>query len=462
MSPARGVPGPPGGRARSADAVGRIAAESLAAYPPGIPNVLPGERLTAETLDYIQTALDHGGSLRGASDRKLRTIRVVAMSWGIEDETAPLRDVLLGPPEHFGGCPPAPSPRPRWPAGGTLTPADVRSPRTREMVAAYEDAGVTVHRLEPDPALPYQVFARDSSIWTSAGPIVTQLHQWWRRGEYAPVIGFYEGAGIAIAHMVTAGCVRGWRRGAARASLRADRPLRGAHRRGRPRARSPRWLEELGWEVRLQPFDPHFVHIDVIVCMVAPGLGGHLRGGRAARAWRTGCGRHGPRAARGRLPRRDAAGRERDGAGRRPGALHRRGRLAQRAPARAGPARSTTPTCGRSRWAAAGRTASRSRCAATLRAEAWTRTASIADLRELDRRTGGPGRRAAGVLDRRSGTAAREFLRELLEPLPVVVEVDAAGNLWATAERARPMTRWRSARTWTRCPAAGGSTARWA
>ena len=28
-------------------AVGRIAAESLAAYPPGIPNVLPGERLTA-------------------------------------------------------------------------------------------------------------------------------------------------------------------------------------------------------------------------------------------------------------------------------------------------------------------------------------------------------------------------------------------------------------------------------
>ena len=30
-----------------ADAVGRIAAESLAAYPPGIPNVLPGERLTA-------------------------------------------------------------------------------------------------------------------------------------------------------------------------------------------------------------------------------------------------------------------------------------------------------------------------------------------------------------------------------------------------------------------------------
>ena len=58
------------------EAVGRVAAESLAAYPPGIPNVLPGERLTAETLDYVQQALDHGGALRGASDRRLRTLRV--------------------------------------------------------------------------------------------------------------------------------------------------------------------------------------------------------------------------------------------------------------------------------------------------------------------------------------------------------------------------------------------------
>lgn len=61
----------------AADAVGRVAAESLAAYPPGVPNVLPGERLTQPSLEYIQRALDHGGALRGASDRKLRTLRVV-------------------------------------------------------------------------------------------------------------------------------------------------------------------------------------------------------------------------------------------------------------------------------------------------------------------------------------------------------------------------------------------------
>jgi arginine decarboxylase len=59
-------------------AEGRIAAESLAAYPPGVPNVLPGERLTRETLEYIADSIAHGGLVRGASDRTLRTVRVVA------------------------------------------------------------------------------------------------------------------------------------------------------------------------------------------------------------------------------------------------------------------------------------------------------------------------------------------------------------------------------------------------
>jgi arginine decarboxylase len=59
------------------ESAGRIAAESLAAYPPGIPNVLPGELITEPTIAFIGETLAHGGSLRGASDRSLRTIRVV-------------------------------------------------------------------------------------------------------------------------------------------------------------------------------------------------------------------------------------------------------------------------------------------------------------------------------------------------------------------------------------------------
>jgi arginine decarboxylase len=68
----------------AAQAAGRIAAESLATYPPGIPNVLPGERLTADTLAYVRHTLELGGSVRGASDRLLHTVRVV-----IEDGARP-------------------------------------------------------------------------------------------------------------------------------------------------------------------------------------------------------------------------------------------------------------------------------------------------------------------------------------------------------------------------------------
>jgi lysine decarboxylase len=72
-------------------AEGRIAAECLAAYPPGIPNVLPGERLTAANLDTLQRTLEHGGVVRGAADPTLRTVLVVADSAALEAGDAHLR-----------------------------------------------------------------------------------------------------------------------------------------------------------------------------------------------------------------------------------------------------------------------------------------------------------------------------------------------------------------------------------
>src|SRR3954454_19075511 len=57
----------------------------------------------------------------------------------------------------------------------------------------------------------------------------------------------------------------------------------------------------------------------------------------------------------------------------------------------------------------------------------------LADLRELARLTGGPdGARRVCWTD--EWARAREFLRERLDELPVEVEIDAAGNLWAGLE----------------------------
>ena len=139
------------------------------------------------------------------------------------------------------------------------------------MVAAYEEAGVRVHLLEPDAALPYQVFARDSSAMTTGGAVITQLHQWWRRGEYAAAIRFYQENEIPIRAMITAGALEGGDvmilepgcavigAGEARTQEQAARQLAG-------------WLAEDGWEVRVEPIPERFVHIDVLLAVLAERL----------------------------------------------------------------------------------------------------------------------------------------------------------------------------------------------
>jgi arginine decarboxylase len=60
------------------EAVGRISADSLAAYPPGIPNVLPGEILTESCIEFLRaTAATPAGRVRGAITADVSSFRVV-------------------------------------------------------------------------------------------------------------------------------------------------------------------------------------------------------------------------------------------------------------------------------------------------------------------------------------------------------------------------------------------------
>jgi arginine/lysine/ornithine decarboxylase len=58
-------------------AVGRISCESIAGYPPGIPALLPGERITAELVAYLRELRGAGARLHGASDPEFGTINVL-------------------------------------------------------------------------------------------------------------------------------------------------------------------------------------------------------------------------------------------------------------------------------------------------------------------------------------------------------------------------------------------------
>lgn len=59
------------------DAVGRVSAELVAPYPPGIPVLAPGEEVTEEVLDALSTARSDGIRIAYAADPTLSTLRVV-------------------------------------------------------------------------------------------------------------------------------------------------------------------------------------------------------------------------------------------------------------------------------------------------------------------------------------------------------------------------------------------------
>jgi arginine deiminase len=191
-------------------------------------------------------------------------------AWGVNSEYGRMQDVLVCRPENF-----------RWRATSAISQAtldaghrfdpELAASQHAALVSAYEDAGVRCHFLEPDPALPYQVFSRDSSTMGPNGVVVTQPAQWWRRGEYAPVIRFYQEAGIPIRGMISAGSLEG-------GDVMIVEP--GAVLIGAGETRTQEvaanqlaeWFREDGWEARVQPIPERYVHIDVLVAVLGEKL----------------------------------------------------------------------------------------------------------------------------------------------------------------------------------------------
>jgi N-dimethylarginine dimethylaminohydrolase len=189
------------------------------------------------------------------------------MPWTLHSETGRLTDVLLCRPDHYRWIPTNAIARATLASGRPLDRAALAA-EYAEMEAALAEAGVARHYLSPDPGLPYQVYTRDSSQVSPGGPVLTMLAMPQRRGEVAGVLDFYgwpmwkavtrgtlEGGDIHLIHpgLAAIGCSGG------RTSPEGAEEYAG-------------WLRAEGWEVRIVPFDDHFLHLDLIFSMVAPGL----------------------------------------------------------------------------------------------------------------------------------------------------------------------------------------------
>lgn len=195
--------------------------------------------------------------------------------WGIDSEYGLLRDVLLGSPETF-----------RWLGEENAQySALVRETLRRgyrfdrelalrqhvEMVHAYRQAGVSVHLLDARDELPYAVYARDSNFMTPFGAVVTQLANPRRRGEYANVLRFYLENDIPIYDLVSAGNFEGgdFNMIEPGAVIIGYTGLRGEEVSAR---QVGGWMEAEGIEVLYAPIDEYYVHIDLMVCMLAEKL----------------------------------------------------------------------------------------------------------------------------------------------------------------------------------------------
>jgi lysine decarboxylase len=60
----------------AAEAVGRVAAEQVTPYPPGIPALLPGATINAAVVEYLRTGLAAGMVIPDVADASLQTLRV--------------------------------------------------------------------------------------------------------------------------------------------------------------------------------------------------------------------------------------------------------------------------------------------------------------------------------------------------------------------------------------------------
>ena len=60
----------------AADACGRVSAEQITPYPPGIPAVVPGERLNEAVIEYLRDGLKAGMNVPDAADTSLEKFRV--------------------------------------------------------------------------------------------------------------------------------------------------------------------------------------------------------------------------------------------------------------------------------------------------------------------------------------------------------------------------------------------------
>ncbi|MDR1832773.1 MAG: aminotransferase class I/II-fold pyridoxal phosphate-dependent enzyme [Fusobacteriaceae bacterium] len=85
-----------------AESEGKICGELIMAYPPGIPVITPGERITKDILDYVHDLKEARLNVQGPEDPELEYLNVIEEDDAVYIYAEKMKSVLFGVPMNLG------------------------------------------------------------------------------------------------------------------------------------------------------------------------------------------------------------------------------------------------------------------------------------------------------------------------------------------------------------------------
>jgi len=188
------------------------------------------------------------------------------VDWGIDSEVGRLREIILCAPDHWGIDKNANAVVKAAVARGVKFDLETAKRQHRNFVSALEREGVAVRWLPQLKSQISQTYTRDSSFMTPWGVVVCRMQAECRQGEYAAVIEFCRQHNVPIWKTVTEGTVEG-------GDVHVAKPGKllvgysGVRTTLNGAMQVLSWFEEKGWQGKLIPIDPDFLHLDLLFCM---------------------------------------------------------------------------------------------------------------------------------------------------------------------------------------------------
>lgn len=84
------------------ESLGKICAEMIMAYPPGIPIIIPGERISKEVINYIEELREQKTHLQGMEDPNLEYINIIEDEDAMYLYTEKMKNRIFGVPLNLG------------------------------------------------------------------------------------------------------------------------------------------------------------------------------------------------------------------------------------------------------------------------------------------------------------------------------------------------------------------------